>query len=158
MQRFSNEPSLTSLIKWHRRIQKSPFPVKLDYCLSSNLERSFWEPESKEAFIPRCCPGPPQVIRLTEALPLALNLTFEVWGARMRAEKCWPCSAQSSCLVRLEREKKSLSGFHDDLRHWLISVVASFSLSGLCAIVACSWFAHNVIRAFYNPYTALNTK
>ncbi|KAG7254056.1 hypothetical protein CRUP_010359 [Coryphaenoides rupestris] len=28
----------------------------------------------------------------------------------------------------------------------------------LCSIVACSWFAHNVIRAFYNPYTPINTK
>ncbi|CAB1351589.1 unnamed protein product [Coregonus sp. 'balchen'] len=25
-------------------------------------------------------------------------------------------------------------------------------------LVACSWFAHNVIRAFYNPYTPVNTK
>lgn len=32
------------------------------------------------------------------------------------------------------------------------------SLPGLCAIVACSWFAHNVIRAFYNPYTPVNSK
>ncbi|CAB1415782.1 unnamed protein product [Pleuronectes platessa] len=31
-------------------------------------------------------------------------------------------------------------------------------VGGLCAIVACSWFAHNVIRAFYNPYTPVNTK
>ncbi|XP_012686280.1 claudin-7-A [Clupea harengus] len=31
-------------------------------------------------------------------------------------------------------------------------------VGGLCAIVACSWFAHNIIRAFYNPYTPANTK
>src|SRR4029434_2225521 len=30
--------------------------------------------------------------------------------------------------------------------------------NGFCAIVACSWFAHNIIRAFYNPYTPANTK
>lgn len=30
--------------------------------------------------------------------------------------------------------------------------------SALSAIVACSWFAHNVIRAFYNPFTPANTK
>lgn len=37
---------------------------------------------------------------------------------------------------------------------WSDDVLAA----GLCAIVACSWFAHNVIRAFYNPYTPVNTK
>ncbi|CDQ71262.1 unnamed protein product [Oncorhynchus mykiss] len=31
-------------------------------------------------------------------------------------------------------------------------------IGALCAVVACSWFAHNVIRAFYNPYTPVNTK
>ncbi|KAF7706523.1 hypothetical protein HF521_019777 [Silurus meridionalis] len=31
-------------------------------------------------------------------------------------------------------------------------------IGALSAIVACSWFAHNVIRAFYNPYTPVNTK
>lgn len=51
----------------------------------------------------------------------------------------------------------TLSGFDDVLMVSLIFVVDSF-LSGLCAIVACSWFAHNVIRAFYNPYTPVNTK
>lgn len=33
-----------------------------------------------------------------------------------------------------------------------------FVPTALCAIVACSWFAHNVIRAFYNPFTPVNTK
>ncbi|KAK1797213.1 hypothetical protein P4O66_008593 [Electrophorus voltai] len=32
------------------------------------------------------------------------------------------------------------------------------SLQALSAVVACSWFAHNVIRAFYNPFTPVNTK
>ncbi|XP_038831391.1 claudin-7-A [Salvelinus namaycush] len=31
-------------------------------------------------------------------------------------------------------------------------------VGALCALVACSWFAHNLIRAFYNPYTPVNTK
>lgn len=45
---------------------------------------------------------------------------------------------------------------------WEQRLVSSFDVltvvAGLCAIVACSWFAHNVIRAFYNPYTPVNTK
>ncbi|XP_029925466.1 claudin-7-A-like [Myripristis murdjan] len=31
-------------------------------------------------------------------------------------------------------------------------------IGALCAIVACSWFAHNIIQAFYNPFTPVNTK
>ncbi|KAM9500261.1 claudin-7-A [Clarias gariepinus] len=31
-------------------------------------------------------------------------------------------------------------------------------IGALSAVVACSWFAHNVIRAFYNPFTPVNTK
>ncbi|XP_071394242.1 claudin-7-B isoform X1 [Centroberyx affinis] len=31
-------------------------------------------------------------------------------------------------------------------------------IGALCAIIACSWFAHNIIQAFYNPFTPVNTK
>uniref|UniRef100_UPI003AAC701D claudin-7-B isoform X2 n=1 Tax=Centroberyx gerrardi TaxID=166262 RepID=UPI003AAC701D len=31
-------------------------------------------------------------------------------------------------------------------------------MPSLCAIIACSWFAHNIIQAFYNPFTPVNTK
>lgn len=31
-------------------------------------------------------------------------------------------------------------------------------IGALCAIVACSWFAHNIIQDFYNPFTPVNTK
>jgi len=31
-------------------------------------------------------------------------------------------------------------------------------LGSLAAIIACSWFAHNIIQAFYNPFTPVNTK
>ncbi|XP_006627427.1 claudin-7-A [Lepisosteus oculatus] len=31
-------------------------------------------------------------------------------------------------------------------------------VGGLCAIVACSWFANGIIRAFYDPFTPVNTK
>ncbi|KAM4620719.1 claudin-7-B [Polymixia lowei] len=31
-------------------------------------------------------------------------------------------------------------------------------IGSLAAIVACSWFAHNIIREFYNPFTPVNTK
>ncbi|XP_059208421.1 claudin-7-A-like [Centropristis striata] len=31
-------------------------------------------------------------------------------------------------------------------------------LGSLCAIIACSWYAHDIIQAFYNPFTPVNTK
>ncbi|XP_028276875.1 claudin-7-B-like [Parambassis ranga] len=31
-------------------------------------------------------------------------------------------------------------------------------IGSLCSIVACSWYAHDIIRAFYNPFTPVNTK
>ncbi|CAL8401984.1 unnamed protein product [Boreogadus saida] len=31
-------------------------------------------------------------------------------------------------------------------------------IGALAAIVACSWYAHNIIREFYNPFTPVNTK
>ncbi|XP_062288890.1 claudin-7-A-like isoform X1 [Scomber scombrus] len=30
--------------------------------------------------------------------------------------------------------------------------------TALCAVVACSWYAHDIIQAFYNPFTPVNTK
>uniref|UniRef100_A0A3Q3WN49 Claudin n=1 Tax=Mola mola TaxID=94237 RepID=A0A3Q3WN49_MOLML len=30
-------------------------------------------------------------------------------------------------------------------------------LIGLCSIIACSWFAHDIIQAFYNPFTPVNS-
>lgn len=33
-----------------------------------------------------------------------------------------------------------------------------FIPAALCAIVACSWYAHDIIQAFYNPFTPVNTK
>ncbi|XP_061106426.1 claudin-7-B-like [Conger conger] len=31
-------------------------------------------------------------------------------------------------------------------------------VGALCAIVACGWFSHKVIKAFYDPFTPVNTK
>lgn len=36
--------------------------------------------------------------------------------------------------------------------------VVVYSATALCAIVACSWYANDIIRAFYNPFTPVNTK
>ncbi|KAL7375961.1 hypothetical protein ABVT39_027293 [Epinephelus coioides] len=56
--------------------------------------------------------------------------------------------------------KCTTCGGSDKLRKSRVAMTGGIILlvGGLCAIVACSWFAHNVIRAFYNPYTPVNTK
>ncbi|KAG5853327.1 hypothetical protein ANANG_G00072020 [Anguilla anguilla] len=51
-------------------------------------------------------------------------------------------------------------GGDDRVRKSRIAMTGGIVLlvGALCAIVACSWFAHDVIRAFYNPFTPVNTK
>ncbi|XP_038564073.1 claudin-7-B [Micropterus salmoides] len=31
-------------------------------------------------------------------------------------------------------------------------------VGALCSVVACSWYANDIIKAFYNPFTPVNTK
>lgn len=31
-------------------------------------------------------------------------------------------------------------------------------IGALCAIIACSWYAHDIIQAFYNPFTPSNSR
>lgn len=38
------------------------------------------------------------------------------------------------------------------------SDIFSYSLPALCSIIACSWYANDIIKAFYNPFTPVNTK
>ncbi|XP_030636490.1 claudin-7-A [Chanos chanos] len=56
--------------------------------------------------------------------------------------------------------KCTTCGADDKARKSRIAMTGGIILlvGALCAIVACSWFAHNVIRAFYNPFTPVNTK
>ncbi|KAJ8389286.1 hypothetical protein AAFF_G00121510 [Aldrovandia affinis] len=51
-------------------------------------------------------------------------------------------------------------GGDDKVRKSRIAMTGGIILlvGALCAVVACSWFAHDVIRAFYNPFTPVNTK
>ncbi|XP_034406944.1 claudin-7-A-like [Cyclopterus lumpus] len=51
-------------------------------------------------------------------------------------------------------------GGDDKTRKSRIAMVAGIIIliGSLCAIVACSWYAHDIIQAFYNPFTPVNTK
>ncbi|KAJ0055993.1 hypothetical protein NL108_017221, partial [Boleophthalmus pectinirostris] len=55
--------------------------------------------------------------------------------------------------------KCTTCGGSDKIRKSRVAMTGGIILlvGGMCCIVACSWFAHNVIRAFYNPYTPVNT-
>lgn len=56
--------------------------------------------------------------------------------------------------------KCTTCGASDKVRKARIAMTGGIILlvGALCAIVACSWFAHNIIRAFYNPYTPGSSK
>ncbi|XP_059364155.1 claudin-7-A [Carassius carassius] len=56
--------------------------------------------------------------------------------------------------------KCTTCGADDKVRKARTAIIGGIILlvGALCALVACSWFAHNVIRAFYNPFTPVNTK
>uniref|UniRef100_H3CZL2 Claudin n=1 Tax=Tetraodon nigroviridis TaxID=99883 RepID=H3CZL2_TETNG len=40
----------------------------------------------------------------------------------------------------------------------VILIGGQISFTALCSIIACSWYAHEIIRAFYDPFTPVNTK
>ncbi|XP_077597148.1 claudin-7-B isoform X1 [Stigmatopora nigra] len=45
-----------------------------------------------------------------------------------------------------------------DIKPYCINIYCFCLPIALCGIVACSWYAHDIIRAFYNPFTPVNTK
>ncbi|XP_061753825.1 claudin-7-B [Nerophis ophidion] len=51
-------------------------------------------------------------------------------------------------------------GGDDKVRKSRIAMTGGIILliGALCSIVACSWYAHDIIRAFYDPFTPVNTK
>lgn len=54
-----------------------------------------------------------------------------------------------------------VSGYMHMPVHTLIQNIVDYILwlpTALCAIIACSWYAHDIIQAFYNPFTPVNTK
>ncbi|KAL6099007.1 claudin-7-B-like [Pungitius pungitius] len=51
-------------------------------------------------------------------------------------------------------------GGDDKTRKSRIAMAAGIIIliGSLCAIIACSWYANDIIKAFYNPFTPVNTK
>lgn len=55
-------------------------------------------------------------------------------------------------------DRRSVSLVFDCCSQWTVYLIVFFPPTALCAIVACSWYAHDIIRAFYDPFTPVNTK
>nr|XP_040037393.1 claudin-7-B [Gasterosteus aculeatus aculeatus] len=51
-------------------------------------------------------------------------------------------------------------GGDDKTRKTRIAMAAGIIIliGSLCALIACSWYANDIIKAFYNPFTPVNTK
>ncbi|XP_078121767.1 claudin-7-B-like [Sander vitreus] len=63
-------------------------------------------------------------------------------GVAVMGMKCTTCGGDD----KVKKARISMTG-------GIIILIGS-----LCAIVACSWYANDIIQAFYNPFTPVNTK
>ncbi|TDH04766.1 hypothetical protein EPR50_G00135890 [Perca flavescens] len=63
-------------------------------------------------------------------------------GVAVMGMKCTTCGGDD----KVKKARISMTG-------GIIILIGS-----LCAIVACSWYANDIIKAFYNPFTPVNTK
>ncbi|KAM4726478.1 claudin-7-B-like [Anableps anableps] len=63
-------------------------------------------------------------------------------GAACMGMKCTNCGGDD----QVKKAKIAMTG-------GIIVLIGS-----LCGIVACSWYAHDIVRAFYDPFTPVNTR
>ncbi|CAL1573787.1 unnamed protein product [Knipowitschia caucasica] len=82
-------------------------------------------------------------LQATRALMIvAIIVTVAGLGVACMGMKCTTCGADD----KTKKSKIAMTG-------GIILLIGS-----LCSIVACSWYAHDIIQAFYNPFTPVNTK
>ncbi|KAJ0004330.1 hypothetical protein NQD34_010544 [Periophthalmus magnuspinnatus] len=82
-------------------------------------------------------------LQATRALMIvSIIVTAAGLGVACMGMKCTTCGGDD----KAKKSKIAMAG-------GIILVVGS-----LCSIVACSWYAHDIIQAFYNPFTPVNTK
>ncbi|XP_072302630.1 claudin-7-B [Eucyclogobius newberryi] len=82
-------------------------------------------------------------LQATRALMIvAIIVTVAGLGVACMGMKCTTCGGDD----KAKKSKIAMTG-------GIILVIGS-----LCSIVACSWYAHDIIQAFYNPFTPVNTK
>lgn len=82
-------------------------------------------------------------LQATRALMIvSIIVTLAGLGVATMGMKCTTCGGDD----KTKKAKIAMVG-------GIILVIGS-----LCSIVACSWYAHDIIQAFYNPFTPVNTK
>lgn len=82
-------------------------------------------------------------LQATRALMIvSIIVTVAGLGVACMGMKCTTCGGDD----KTKKSKIAMTG-------GIILVIGS-----LCSIVACSWYAHDIIQAFYNPFTPVNTK
>ncbi|XP_068600891.1 claudin-7-B-like [Brachionichthys hirsutus] len=82
-------------------------------------------------------------LQATRALMIvSIIVTLAGLGVACMGMKCTNCGGDD----KMKKSRIAMAG-------GIIILIGS-----LCAIVACSWYAHDIIQAFYNPFTPVNTK
>ncbi|XP_020785871.1 claudin-7-B [Boleophthalmus pectinirostris] len=82
-------------------------------------------------------------LQATRALMIvSIIVTVAGLGVACMGMKCTTCGGDD----KTKKSKIAMTG-------GIVLVIGS-----LCSIVACSWYAHDIIQAFYNPFTPVNTK
>nr|URX57479.1 claudin 7b [Lateolabrax maculatus] len=99
--------------------------------------------ETRPAEEPRPNECPKGALQTTRALMIvSIIVTLAGLGVACMGMKCTNCGGDD----KTRKSRIALTG-------GIIILIGS-----LCAIVACSWYAHDIIQAFYNPFTPVNTK
>ncbi|XP_060941664.1 claudin-7-A-like [Limanda limanda] len=82
-------------------------------------------------------------LQATRALMIvAIIVSLAGLGVAVMGMKCTNCGGDD----KARKSKIAMTG-------GIIVLIGS-----LCSVVACSWYAHDIITAFYNPFTPVNTK
>ncbi|XP_019941753.1 claudin-7-B isoform X1 [Paralichthys olivaceus] len=111
-------------------------------------------------------------LQATRALMIvSIIVTLAGLGVACMGMKCTNCGgddktrksriAMTGGIVILIGGKRALNESLFLFCPWIckrFSINALHSLTALCSVIACSWYAHDIIQAFYNPFTPVNTK
>nr|XP_061801518.1 claudin-7-B-like isoform X1 [Nerophis lumbriciformis] len=88
-------------------------------------------------------------LQATRALMIvSIIVTVAGLGAACMGMKCTNCGGDD----KIRKSRIAMTG------GIILLIGGKEANTALCAIVACSWYAHDIIQAFYNPFTPVNTK
>ncbi|XP_045894719.1 claudin-7-B isoform X1 [Micropterus dolomieu] len=108
-------------------------------------------------------------LQATRALMIvSIIVTVAGLGVACMGMKCTNCGGDDKTkkanisitggVIILVGGKKPFNVFFLFSSLWTVSVIYLYFPTALCSVVACSWYANDIIKAFYNPFTPVNTK